>query len=66
MLHCQHPESLVMEVNKVPEDLGVMEVVQGLAAAAGQVEGVASYVVGGGPARASVTLMSDNANWWII
>ena len=37
-----------------------------LTPAAGQVEGAASYVVGGGPNRPSVTLMSDNANWWII
>jgi hypothetical protein len=37
-----------------------------LTPAAGQVEGAASYAVGGGPTRASVTLMSDNANWWII
>ena len=34
--------------------------------AAGQVEGGATYIVAGGPVRASVTLMSDNANWWII
>ena len=34
--------------------------------AAGQVEGGATYIVAGGPTRASVTLMSDNANWWII
>jgi hypothetical protein len=34
--------------------------------AAGQVEGGATYIVGGGPTRASVTLMSDNVNWWII
>jgi hypothetical protein len=51
MLHCQHPESLVMEVNKVPEDLGVMEVMQGLAAAAGQVEAL------GIPETAPVTLL---------
>jgi hypothetical protein len=37
-----------------------------LTPAAGQVEGAPSYAVGGGPTRASVTLMSDNANWWII
>lgn len=37
-----------------------------LTPAAGQVEGAASYIVAGGPNRASVTLMSDNANWWII
>jgi len=37
-----------------------------LTPAAGQVEGGASLIIGGGPNRASVTLMSDNANWWII
>jgi hypothetical protein len=37
-----------------------------LTPAAGQIEGAASYVVLGGVSRASVTLMSDNANWWII
>ena len=37
-----------------------------LTPAAGQVEGAASYIMAGGAVRASVTLMSDNANWWII
>ena len=37
-----------------------------LVPAAGQVEGGASLIIGGGPTRASFTLMSDNANWWII
>jgi hypothetical protein len=37
-----------------------------LTPAAGQVEGGASLIIGGGPTRASITLMSDNANWWII
>lgn len=37
-----------------------------LTPAAGQVEGAASYVVAGGANRASVTLMSDGSNWWVI
>ena len=37
-----------------------------LTPAAGQVEGGASYVMGGGATRASVTLMSDGSNWWVI
>ena len=37
-----------------------------LTPAAGQVEGGPFYIVAGGAVRASVTLMSDNANWWII
>jgi len=37
-----------------------------LTPAAGQVEGGASFIVAGGGGRVSVTLMSDNANWWIV
>jgi hypothetical protein len=37
-----------------------------LTPAAGQVEGGASYVIAGGANRVSITLMSDNANWWVI
>jgi hypothetical protein len=37
-----------------------------LTPAAGQIEGAASYVVAGGAGRASITIMSDNANWWVI
>lgn len=33
---------------------------------AGLIEGGASLVVAGGVNRASITLMSDNANWWIV
>lgn len=34
--------------------------------AAGQIEGAASLVIAGGASRASFTLRSDNANWWIV
>jgi hypothetical protein len=37
-----------------------------LTPAAGQVEGGASFIVAGGGGRVSVTLRSDNANWWIV
>jgi len=37
-----------------------------LTPAAGQVEGGASLIIAGGANRASITLMSDNANWWVI
>jgi hypothetical protein len=37
-----------------------------LTPAAGQVEGGASLIISGGANRASITLMSDNANWWVI
>ena len=37
-----------------------------LTPAAGQIEGGASYVVAGGVNRASITIMSDNVNWWVI
>lgn len=37
-----------------------------LTPAAGQIEGAAFYVVLGGAGRASVTVRSDNSNWWII
>jgi hypothetical protein len=37
-----------------------------LTPAAGQVEGGASLVVAGGANRASITLMSDGSNWWVI
>lgn len=37
-----------------------------LTPAAGQIEGAATLVIAGGANRASFTLMSDNANWWIV
>jgi hypothetical protein len=37
-----------------------------LTPAAGQVEGGASLIVAGGANRASITLMSDGSNWWVI
>lgn len=37
-----------------------------LTPAAGQIEGGASFVVAGGGTRASITIVSDGSNWWVI